>query len=37
MTDTELLKMIYLGPQNIEEDRELTLKKIEAIKNFIID
>lgn len=35
MTDTELLKMIYLGPQNIEEERELTLKKLEAIKDFI--
>lgn len=37
MNDTELLKMIYLGPQNIEEDRELTLKKLEEIRNFIID
>jgi len=37
MNDKDLIKMIYLGPQNIEKNKELTLNKLEAIKNFIID
>jgi hypothetical protein len=32
----ELLKMIYLGPQNIEDNKESILKKLEIIKDFIV-
>jgi len=37
LNDMELLKMIYLGPQNTEEDKESVLKKLERIKDFIIN
>lgn len=36
LNDMELLKMIYLGPQNIEDNKESILKKLEIIKDFIV-
>lgn len=35
--DMELLRMIYLGPQNIEDNKEAILKMLEEIKKFIIN
>lgn len=37
MNDIETLKMIYLGPQNIEENRELILKKLYDVASFFHD
>jgi len=37
INDKELLRMIYLGPSNVEENIESTIKKLEAIKCFIMD
>lgn len=36
MNDMDLLKMIYLGPQEADDDKEAMLKKLEAIKSFMI-
>jgi transcriptional regulator with XRE-family HTH domain len=36
LNDTALLKMIFLGPPDIEDNQEINLKMLEAIKDFII-
>lgn len=35
LNDTELLKMIFLGPQSIDDNKESIVKKLETIKDFI--
>ncbi len=37
LSDMELLKMIYLGPQDAEDNKETNIKMLETIKDFIIN
>ena len=37
LSDTELLKMIFVGPQEKEDNKETNLKMLEIIKDFIIN
>jgi len=35
LKDTELIKMINVGPQNIPENKETNLKMLDRIRDFI--